>query len=199
MKRIFFLFVATLLLIPVFPVDAEAQEGFTDTEIIKEIERIANSYDLYEPLKEKDAKFIEKYADMPTQSDAVGINGYNSISFDETKYNTSGTVGVWITGMCWADIGIINNSFGGNFNTYVILGGSRVDKIVNTVRHTAFGLIGSGGIGKVYDGSITNTCYSSVCTTNSSKSYVASVAYSYTWVSATVYYDNGSILTVGSQ
>lgn len=199
MKKVLCFLVASLFLISVVPANAEVQSEFTEAEINERIKQIADSYDLYEPLNAEDAEFIKKYAIQPMDRGNIGVNGYKSSSFNETKYNSSGTVGVRASGTIWADIGVINNSYGGNFTSRAIKGSSRVDKIRNSIRHTAFGLIGSGGIGKVYDNSITNTCNSSICTTNSSKSYVASVAYARTWASSTVYYDNGSTLTVGSQ
>lgn len=200
--KIVFSVLLTLLLVPTVPVYAEVNENYlTEDEIVKRMEHIADSYELYEPLSEEDAKFIAQYANQSVQNHEIGIQGSTTVPFDKTKYNSGRTVGLWIKGTIWAKIGVINNSYGGKYNSYVVKGSSRAYKITNTIRHTAYGLVGSGGVGKVYDGSIKNTCNKSgivSCSTDSSKAYTASVAYASTWATSTVWYDNGSTLTVNS-
>lgn len=190
--------------IPVIPVQAADNDVLSSEEALLRLKQIADSYDLYEPLSEKDAEFIRTYAKPASAKDGeVGTLGKKTWNFDRTKYNSNRSVGLWMKGSVYSDIGIVNNSFGGSYNSYVIAGSSRAYQIQHTIRHTAYGAIGSGGtyIGKVYDGSITNTCKKNgiiTCSTNDSKSYVASVAYSSTWVTSKVWYDSGSTLSVST-
>jgi hypothetical protein len=163
--------------------------------------KIADRYEINEPLKEKDLAFVEQYADKPQpkpQPDEFVTMGYNqgyvSGSSENTKIRTN------INGFVWSDIGIINNSFGGNVSVNVTKGTPTSIKVL--VRHVAFGALGSGGtiVGKVQDKTLSSTCTGGVksCNLNRSHQYVASVAYATTYADGLVTYSGGSISVSGN-
>ncbi|MFS0766912.1 hypothetical protein [Peribacillus phoenicis] len=88
--------------------------------------------------------------------------------------------------------GIVNNSFGGYVTTTVTKG--TPTKITTKIRHTAYGLVGSGGVGKVQDKTLTASCTSGkYCTLKQTYPYTASVAYSTTYAEATISHSGGAL------
>jgi len=67
---------------------------------------------------------------------------------------------------------------------------NRVTSVKPKINHDAYGVVGSGGIGKVYSGNMSGTGYS----LSGSKKYTGLVAYSATWVEVTVNHTGGTFV-----
>lgn len=165
----------------------EELSNLTQEEIISNYERIDQQYAVGEELSLKDQTFIEMYAKKPTTS-GITLFASKSISGSTTKDGVT----VSVKGTINHDINnLVNQNFSAtNVKTSTTKGASKVTSIKTVVHHTAFGLIGSGGVGKVYSGSLSTTGKNS--TLNGTKYYTAVVAYATTWCDATVKYDGGS-------
>lgn len=165
----------------------------TQEQINQRFEEINAKYNLNEPFSKKDADFVKQYANKPL----LGIKGgagnvkpqaYKSNSF--TQYGGQMGLSAYISGSVFSDHGVWSNSYGANYSTYVYSG--TASKVYASVSHTAYGAIGSGGIGKVYSNTLSNTTYSNYNAFNESENYYASVAYSYTTARSIIYHSGGS-------
>ncbi|PFA66950.1 hypothetical protein [Bacillus cereus] len=85
---------------------------------------------------------------------------------------------------------IINQSFGGNVKTSNTAGASKVTLVKSKITHNVYGAVGSGGIGKVYTGSLSGSGKNN--TINSTKRYTAIVAYASTCCDVTVKHSGGT-------
>ncbi|MEI3611860.1 hypothetical protein [Pseudogracilibacillus sp. SO30301A] len=116
-------------------------------------------------------------------------------SYSKTK--TSNGITVKISGSVSVTHGINNNTFGGTVNLTTTKG-STPKKINTYISHEAFGIVGSGGIGKVYSGKVSYSC-SNKKTCKSGKmtrKYTASTAYSMTRAYADVTTKSGKKLII---
>jgi hypothetical protein len=163
----------------------------TFEEIDQKFEEINDQYNIGEEMNIEDQEFVKKYADKPM----LGISGkeqaiqYGTRSF--TKYRTVAGIEGRTWGTFTVNNGLWNNSYGVNMTTQALKGSP--SKISNTVTHTAYGPIGSGGVGKVFSSSLSNSCNNvKSCKFNESERYSAAVAYSNTYPRGTIYYSGGS-------
>lgn len=164
-----------------------AETELTKEQIAQRFEEINAKYDIGEPFTPEDAEFVKKYA---TPANTNGVSPMKTDTFYVT--GSSGPISGNISGSVTANHGVMTNSWGANFTTTVTKG--TPTSIKNTVSHTAYGLIGSGGIGKVYSNTLSATCKNTKsCKLADSEKYSASVAYSYTVPKGTIYYSGGSL------
>lgn len=165
----------------------EELSNLTDEEVSENFKRIDRDYDIGEVFSLKDQTFVQMYAE-PVVSSPITAFASKKVSGSRT---VSGMT-VKINGTLKHDINnILNQSFGAsNLKTRTTKGYSKIRSIKTTVRHTAYGLIGSGGIGKVYSGSLSTSGKNS--TLNGTKRYTAVVAYANTEASAVVNYSGGT-------
>ncbi|MGE7606185.1 hypothetical protein ACQKML_06190 [Peribacillus frigoritolerans] len=163
----------------------EELENLTKYEVIANFERIHEEYNMEEPFSLKDQTFVEMYAKKPSL-----ITSYASKTISGSK--TSNGVTVKVSGTLKDDIqNIINQSFGAsNLKTSTTAGTSKVSSVKTVVYHDAYGLVGSGGIGKVYSGSLSTSGKNT--TLSSTKKYTAVVAYASTWCTVTVKHSGGT-------
>lgn len=161
----------------------------TDEEVTEKFIEIDKKYDMEERFSDKDQAFVEMYAE-PVEDDSDNITPFKSQNV--SNYENVDGVQVEVAGTISDDIqNIANQSFSAsNLKTRTTSGASKVNSVTTKVHHQAYGLVGSGGVGKVYTGSITGTGKNH--TINSTKSYTASVAYASTFVETTVNYDGGT-------
>jgi hypothetical protein len=166
----------------------DKNNNLTPQEITQRFQIINGKYKIGEVFSAEDAAFVKKYAE---RSASLGVQSRKSRSFDLSKSNNK--ISFRMKGTVWTDIGIINHSFGAKFTTTVTKG--TPISIKNSVTHTSYGIIGSGGIGKVYSGTLTTTCDGGVksCTIDEGERYVAALVYWRTDPKATVYYNGGSM------
>ncbi|MEA1012678.1 hypothetical protein CN491_24175 [Bacillus cereus] len=180
--------------LPTLEVSADTEvepKWLTSEEIDRKFEEINVKYGIGEEMAIEDQEFIKTYADKPM----LGISGkdqiqpYKTNSF--TKYRTVAGIEARTWGTASSTHGAWNNTYGANMTTQTFKGNAT--KLSNTVTHTAYGLVGSGGVGKVFSNSLTSSCNNrKSCKLNKTEKYGASVAYSNTVVRGTVHYPGGS-------
>lgn len=67
-----------------------------------------------------------------------------------------------------------------------------MNSVKTTVHHHAYGLVGSGGVGKVYSGTLSTSGMDSRL--DGRKRYTGVVAYATTWFTVTVDYSGGRFI-----
>ncbi|MGF9853126.1 hypothetical protein ABHN09_16380 [Bacillus paramobilis] len=154
-------------------------------EVASNFERIHNEYKMEEAFSLRDQVFVEMYAKKPNE-----VSLYASKSIYGSK--TSNGVTVTVSGTIKDDIqNIINQSFGASgLKTSTTAGASKVSSVKTVVYHDAYGLVGSGGVGKVYSGSVSTSGLNTTLT--ATKNYTAVVAYASTWCTVTVNHSGGT-------
>ncbi|GAQ19556.1 hypothetical protein OPHB3_3525 [Oceanobacillus picturae] len=195
-KKKFGLFVLILTVVLGFslttPVSANSVQLLSEEDIQQKLLDIADSYGLDEPLSKEDAEFVKTYAQPVEKPGDFSIMKKKTKKVSGKKSNSK--IAATVSGSIYHDIGVINNSFGGNIKTTVTKG--KPTKIKTKIRHVAYGLLGSGGtiVGKVQDKTLTSTCTSGkTCSNGKTHRYTATVAYATTYAEATVSYSSGSI------
>ncbi|TCS95778.1 hypothetical protein [Hazenella coriacea] len=163
-------------------------EELTPQQIEEQFKEIDAKYKIGEEFSMEDAEFVKKYAKKPGYS-PEGVGNVTRSVFGVGK---GGGIRAESKGTARNNIGVINNSFGATFTTATTSGGAKVISIRNEVSITAYGAVGSGGIGKVYQKTLSNTCKKSSCTFNEYEGYSGSVAYATVYVKAVVSYSGGS-------
>jgi hypothetical protein len=163
----------------------EELANLTQDEVIANFERIDKEYAMEEPFSVKDQIFIEMYAKKPS---AMTLFASKSISGS----NSSIGVTVKVSGTIKDDIqNVVNQSFSAsNLKTSTTAGASKVSSVKTVVYHNAYGLVGSGGVGKVYSGTLSTSGKNTTLT--ATKRYTAVVAYASTWCTVTVKHSGGT-------
>ena len=163
----------------------EELANLTQDEVIANFERIDKEYAMEEPFSAKDQTFIEMYAKKPS---AMTLFTSKSISGS----NSSNGVTVKVSGTIKDDIqNVVNQSFSAsNLKTSTTAGASKVSSVKTVVYHNAYGLVGSGGVGKVYSGTLSTLGKDTTLT--ATKRYTAVVAYASTWCTVTVKHSGGT-------
>ncbi|WP_407545287.1 hypothetical protein [Priestia sp. HNGD-A6] len=163
----------------------EELANLTQDEVIANFERIDEEYAMEEPFSVKDQTFIEMYAKKPS---AMTLFASKSISGS----NSSNGVTVKVSGTIKDDIqNVVNQSFSAsNLKTSTTAGASKVSSVKTVVSHNAYGLVGSGGVGKVYSGTLSTSGKNTTLT--ATKRYTAVVAYASTWCTVTVKHSGGT-------
>ncbi|MFP3667821.1 hypothetical protein SB717_21995 [Priestia sp. SIMBA_032] len=163
----------------------EELANLTQDEVIANFERINKQYAMEEPFSAKDQTFIEMYAKKPS---AMTLFASKSISGS----NSSNGVTVKVSGTIKDDIqNVVNQSFSAsNLKTSTTAGASKVSSVKTVVYHNAYGLVGSGGVGKVYSGTLSTSGKNTTLT--ATKRYTAVVAYASTWCTVTVKHSGGT-------
>ncbi|MCY9374792.1 hypothetical protein MOF34_06490 [Bacillus sp. T17B1] len=165
----------------------EELSNLTQEEVVSNIQRIDQEYEIGEAFSEKDQVFIQMYA-KPVNDGMFSIAMSKYISGSKSANGVT----VKVSGTIKDDIqNLINQSFGAsNLKTSTTAGSSKVTSVKTAVHHNAYGLVGSGGIGKVYSGSLTTSGKNTTLT--GTKRYTAVVAYATTWCSVTVNHTGGT-------
>lgn len=204
MKKFSFLVIPFILLLGLFtaPVNAEVsddvekyEDEFSDLsqkEVNEKFEEINEKYDIEEEFSKRDQAFVKMYAE-PINDESNNIKPMATESVSESKTKNGVTVKVNGT----LDInnqGVINQSFGANLKTRTTKGASKVNSVKTEVEHNAYGIIGSGGIGKTYTGKLTNSGKNNDI--DSSKNYQANAAYAVSTVTVTVNHGANKQFTV---
>jgi|SRR5699024_7975933 len=164
--------------------------NLSEEEVSEKFSEIDERYDMEEEFSKKDQAFIEMYAKPVEEDGSHNITPFKSENVSGSK--TVNGITVKVNGTVNINVqGIINQSFGAsNLKTRTTAGGSKVKSVTTKVNHNAYGLVGSGGVGKVYSGSITGTGKNH--TLNTTKKYTGNVAYGKTWTETTVNYNGGT-------
>lgn len=190
MRKLLCLFsVFSLFSLPILNVSAESSES-TKEEIDQRFEHISQKYNIGDELSKEDAKFVKKYAKPVEKS----VESQKSQSFNKTGYTPGKKIGGNIKGNVTSNLGVLKNSWGTNFLAKKVKG--KTTKITASATHTAYGLIGSGGVGLVHKKTFKKTCKKTQCRLQESEKYTASVAYSYTTAKGKFHYSSGSFSVV---
>lgn len=165
----------------------KALVNLTQEQIISNLVRINKSYSVGEVLSQKDQTFVEMYATKVGNGD-VKVARTKSVS-GSGKANG---VTVKVSGNLKDNVqNIINHSFGAaKMKTNTIKGASKVTSVKTVVYHNAYGLVGSGGIAKVYSGTVSTKGKNTVL--DAMKKYTGIVVYTYTWCTVTVDHTGGT-------
>lgn len=178
-----------LFAVPVFvsaePLEAEKELSVED--INQKFDQIAEKYEVGDELSKEDAEFVKEYA-TPSEN---SVGAQKSQSFNKTGYTSGKKVGGNIKGNVTANHGAVTSSWGTNFLAKKVKG--NITKVKASATHTAYGAVGSGGVGLVYKNSFSKTCNTTQCRLQESEKYSAVVAYSYTTAKGTFHYKSGSV------
>lgn len=160
-----------------------------EEEVNEKFKEINEKYGMEEEFSKKDQAFIEMYA-KPVEEDSHKVTPFKSKNV--SNYKKVAGIQVEVAGTLNVDIqNIAKQSYGAsNLKTRTTSGASKVKSVTTKVHHQAYGAVGSGGVGKVYTGSITGTGKNHDI--NSTKSYTANVVYANTFVETTVKYNGGT-------
>lgn len=210
MKKIYnFILIAVFVfgasLVPFNESSAKAESPkvatLTDEEIANKFLEIDSKYEVGEELSSEDAKFIKKYAKIANQESFVKRSPLDQnddlistlatgTNFGGKGSNPSGTIAAATVGTYTLNPGYINQSYSISMTTAMTKGSA--SSIKNSYTHTAYGAIGSGGVGKVYSNSDSSSCSSQSCYSSFSDSYSAIVVYYTTVVKSLITYSGGS-------
>lgn len=158
-------------------------------EIQANFTRIDEEYEIGEALSLKDQTFVEMYANSATPS--IELFGSKKVSNSKTAKGIT----VKVSGTIKEDIqNFLNQSFGAKLKTSTTAGASKAKSVKTVVHHHAYGLVGSGGVGKVYSGTLSTSGKNT--TLDATKKYTGVVAYATTWVEVTVVHNDGSKFTI---
>ncbi|SMO86562.1 hypothetical protein [Melghirimyces algeriensis] len=150
------------------------------------MDEIDRKYKVGEMLSKEDAEFVKEHANG--RSGGIGILKTN-------HFKRSGGISglrVSLRGSVTANHYLATNTWGVNYTAKKTSGAKKLKKIYMYGKHTAYGIIGSGGIGKVYSNTLDVTCKRSSCKNAQTDKYSASVAYAHTTANAKFYYSGGS-------
>lgn len=165
------------LLFSVSLVSASETE-LTENEITQRFLEIDQNYDIGEELNSEDEAFVKKYSEKQDKSNENLIQPMASTNFFNTG-SRSGYTGA-ISGYLSSDHGWANNSFSANVTAQQYGSSGNVTKNHIFITHTAFGIVGSGGVGKVYSNTVSDEGSGNSNNYSVSRNYTASVAYSTT-------------------
>lgn len=125
-----------------FASSASADEALTEAQIQQRLDEINSSYEIGEAFSQEDEDFVLRYATNPHS------RATQSFSVTKTKYNTT----VSVSGSIY-HTGTIAYSYGGDIAVNKTKG-QTPKKYKVTVSCVAYGIVGSEGVGKIYDGSV---------------------------------------------
>lgn len=133
--------------------EVENQEELTTEEIQQRFEEINNKYEVGEAFSKEDAEFVLKYGNkVPKPGEIKPAETYGKI-FNGQNSSFGITANIW--GFWQVEARPFDGEYYVELNTET---SSKVDKIKNEVRFTAYGIVGSGEIGIIYDRIHDTTC-----------------------------------------
>lgn len=182
-------------------------------EVQQKFEEINSKYDIGEPFSEEDAAFVKKHAVnvqntnakiiVPIDSSLTNSDLITPFLTTTTQYSgarafNKGTT--LVTASVGAYITVHHDDFGFNNYVNINMGTSTTDyvqSITNEVKHIAYGVVGSDGIGIVQNETYSNTCSNSgYCHFSGFEEYFATVAFSHTTVKARIYHPGSGTVDV---
>jgi hypothetical protein len=172
----------------------QPQSTLSNESIIKRFEEINRKYDVGELLSDEDAAFIKQYANY-ISSDYVTDNETMiqpmAMEYFYGKGSRNG-ISAAVLGTYNINMGAVNTDYTISMTTAISSGSPT--KITNKYEHAAYGIIGSGGIGKVYSTTDNNSCSNSKsCYSLFENEYFAlGNVYAVTLIKSTIYYNGGS-------
>ncbi|WP_339998784.1 hypothetical protein [Priestia aryabhattai] len=167
-----FLLIMTFAVVSALPTVSHAEENVeVDIDPVTErIIEINEKYDVGEPFSDEDAQFILENTESvepsePGKMSTKVIIGSGTRKFDKSK--TFEGLGVNIKGSLYANANNpLNNRYSADFTAKVTKGTST--KLVASLSHTAYGLLGEKKVGKIYSRTITQSGTKTVSFSNGS-------------------------------
>ena len=137
-------------------------DGLTEQEVRERFREIRTSYDVGEEFSASDADFVLRYAVDPSKPAARGSSAFQKTgSLGGTSATMSGTL---------YHNGTFSYTYGANAT--ISVSGPTPKNLVFTVHCTSYGVVGSGGVGIIYDGEVSATkSNSSYFQANPSRTY----------------------------
>jgi hypothetical protein len=172
-------------------------KNLNSKQIAERFTEINSKYALYQPFSAVDAEFVRTYANPANTVSAGSISPMSSKTQSFSKSDTTHTVQTSFYGSVSSafDVNgnVLLNSYGGNITAAITGGKSNWRGTTLVITCTAYGLVGSGGIGMVYNGQISgSTTTASTYTLNQSQLYSALAAYAYVDAEAIINTNSGS-------
>jgi hypothetical protein len=163
-------------------------------QIEKRFAEINSSYQLGEPLSDEDAEFVRTYA-TPAASGGVSPMATQNFNRSGSGYGVSAS----FYGSVFSNIGLLSCSFGGNVTCTILSGYLQWQGSELHITQTTYGVIGSGGIGIVYNGEIVGPMqHVSPYGMNQSRTYHAILpVYGYTHAYCVIQTQSGSFSISG--
>ncbi|VTR24384.1 Uncharacterised protein [Actinobacillus pleuropneumoniae] len=127
----------------------EPEEELSEIQIREKLDEINDRYELGEELSEEDASFVMEHFGSPSEKSVQPMS-----SFHKTYSGSYGSVEGF--GFIKGDIGYFGGSFNGLINVQTPDLSKRSSLGVE-VRVSAYGILGSGGVGKIFDRTYTET------------------------------------------
>lgn len=176
----------------------DVNKNLTRDQIAQRFQTINNSYKIGEPFSKEDSEFVRAYANPTNKSAAtdMSIASTDTLSIDNLD-DANGVYGR-IYGTIFSTTGTLNHSFGGNLTGTAASSTHSISKLTVYVQHTAYGIIGSDGVGLVYNKTISASSITTPIYFNKSQPYSAAVLYTSTTCWLNVKYDNGTLTVVGN-
>ncbi|MEK4145828.1 hypothetical protein NST02_01870 [Robertmurraya sp. FSL W8-0741] len=134
-------------------------ESLTPQEISEIINDLHNKYDVGETVSSEDEEFLKIYAMKVSPEEGSKIVPMSLRTFTGvgsgggTKARTLGTLNI--------NVGALKVNYVINMTTAMESG--RAEKITNKYEHAAWGIIGSGGLGRIYSKEDTDSCTNQSC------------------------------------
>ena len=186
----------------------DINKDLTKEEIVNRFDVINNKYGIGEVFSDEDAEFVLLYSNqggIKSKESTTTFklrNGAYGVPQRFSKKVTKYGLDVQLSGSVKFDvIGFIKNKYRYSGDYYTKCTNSHLAKMTSKITCVAYGLLGEGGIGKVYDGSkdgATRTTPGTVYTDTHRDISVFGHTISYVNVKATFTTKNGSILTVSA-
>lgn len=142
----------------------ESNKDLSAEEIEKRYTEINEKYDLFEKVSEEDEEFLIAYQNIfePINNQNqyeqnINARGLNQNKPIKTVQKASMGVTARVSGSLRQKGGSawnFKNSYGGSVYFNIVGGASKVRKVTGQIKHEAWGIIGEGGVAKVYDGQI---------------------------------------------
>ena len=165
-------------------------ENLSSQEITDRFKLIDASYEVGEAFSEVDADFVLRYGMKPVNGDVYRASQNFNVS--GSGYGTS----INATGSLYHNGVVPSYSYGGNVNINTTYGPTPKN-LKLTIHCTSYGIIGSGGVGIIYNDEVSaSKSWSSSFSASPSRSYSGyMVSYSvYGWVDVTT--SSGNFFTV---
>lgn len=184
--------------IAVEAVTYNSNKNLTAAQISERFQTINTTYEIGQPFSEEDVEFIRAYANPTNQNqdNAMMRATIDTIPIDNLA-NANNVYGR-IYGNVYLTVDGLSRSFGGNLTGTAASSTQNITNLIIYVEHTAFGIIGSGGVGIVYNKTLSASSASTPVKFNKSQPYSAAVMYSSTYCWLDVVYSNGTLSVPGN-
>ncbi|WP_426455317.1 hypothetical protein ACP26L_36450 (plasmid) [Paenibacillus sp. S-38] len=139
------------------------EKVYIDLQVAKKLDEINSKYKVGEAFSEEDAAYVKAHAlKVPERKAGAGFEAEAEASVQTDHYWYDGSryvngTGYYSQGYVTSDLGWIQHTVTTNLAGWVS-DNKYVPKITNEVKYTAYGAVGTSGIGLIADLTLTNDC-----------------------------------------